>query len=61
MITFFSIPKAFKGHDEIIQSNAIISWLKIPEVEIILYGDEIGMEKFSETHHVKNIKEIKKN
>ncbi len=47
MLTLFAIPKAFKGHTEIIQRNAIRSWTLLrPAPAIILLGDE---QKTSET------------
>jgi len=40
-ISFFSTPKKFEGHNGIIQTNAVNSWLRIKgEVEIILLGEE---------------------
>jgi hypothetical protein len=43
MLTIFSIPKPFQGHNGIIQRNAINSWRKISEsTEIILCGNESG-------------------
>jgi hypothetical protein len=43
MLTFFTIPKAFRGHIDVIQRNAIMSWkLFEPECEIILMGDDPG-------------------
>ena len=43
MITFFSTAKPFKGHDGIIQRNALKSWkLLHPDVEVILFGDDEG-------------------
>jgi len=43
MITFFTIPKPFKGNIGTIQRNAIKSWLKIsPDCEVILFGDDEG-------------------
>lgn len=43
-ITIFTVPKPFKGHNGMIQRNAILSWLKLePRPEIILMGDEEGM------------------
>lgn len=41
MITIFSNPRPFQGSFDIIQRNAIQSWLKIqPKCEIILFNDE---------------------
>lgn len=43
MFTLFSIPKAFKGHDGIIQRNAIGSWAQLqPRPEILLFGRDEG-------------------
>ena len=43
MLTIFTIPKAFKGHIEVIQRNAIESWTKLePQPEIILFGRDAG-------------------
>ena len=63
MLTIFSIPKEFSGHNKIIQENAIRNWQStIPKCEIILFGDdkyvaECSRELGIETH----IKNIKKN
>ena len=43
MVTFFSTAKPFRGHDGIIQRNALKSWTMLhPGVEVILFGDEEG-------------------
>ena len=43
MLTFFSTPKPFRGHINVIQRNALQSWkLLHPEVEVILFGDDEG-------------------
>lgn len=43
MLTFFSVPKPFRGHIEIIQRNAIGSWARLePRPEILLFGAEEG-------------------
>jgi len=62
MITFFSIPKPFKGHIDIIQRNAIQSWLALsPKCTVILFGDEIGLAEVAKEFDILHIKEIKKN
>jgi hypothetical protein len=44
MLTIFTIPKPFRGHIEVIQRNAIESWLRLrPQCEIILCGDDPGV------------------
>lgn len=43
MVTFFSTPKPFFGHVNVIQRNAIQSWKCVDaEAEIILFGDDPG-------------------
>lgn len=43
MLTFFTTAKSFEGHSGIIQRNALQSWkLLHPDVEVILFGDELG-------------------
>lgn len=43
MLTFFTTAKPFRGHEAIIQRNAMKSWTRLePDVEVILFGDEEG-------------------
>ena len=43
MLTIFTTPKAFRGHINVIQRNALKSWTLLgPDVEVILFGDEEG-------------------
>jgi hypothetical protein len=42
MITIFSIPKPFVGHTDVIQANALQSWIDISD-DIILFGNEDGI------------------
>jgi len=43
MLTFFTTGKPFRGHDGIIQRNALKSWkLLHPDIEVILFGGEEG-------------------
>jgi hypothetical protein len=43
MITFFTTGKPYRGHDGIIQRNALKSWTLLhPDVEVIVFGDEDG-------------------
>ena len=48
MITFFTTGKPFRGHDGIIQRNALKSWTLVdPDVEVILFGDDEGAAQVS--------------
>lgn len=43
MLTFFTTAKPFRGHNGIIQRNALKNWTLLrPDVEVILFGDEEG-------------------
>jgi hypothetical protein len=43
LITFFTTAKPFRGHDAIIQRNALASWkLLHSDIEVILFGDDQG-------------------
>jgi hypothetical protein len=62
MITIFTLPKAFRGDINIIQRNAIQSWLKVcPSCEIILFGEEEGMADVAKEFNISHILSIKKN
>jgi glycosyltransferase involved in cell wall biosynthesis/tetratricopeptide (TPR) repeat protein len=61
-ITIFAIPKAFKGHINIIQRNAIISWTKLePRPEIILFGEDEGTAEIAAELNLKHIPDVKCN
>ena len=62
MITFFTIPKSFKNNLRLIQINAIRSWQNLfPEGEILVFGDDEGVEKASGELGVRHIPNIEKN
>jgi len=43
MLTIFTTPKAFRGHINVIQRNALKSWTRLDaDVEVIVFGDEEG-------------------
>lgn len=62
MLTIFSIPKPFKGHNEVIQQNAIKSWLQLkPNCEIIICADDAGTQEMASKYHLRFIPEITRN
>jgi len=62
MLTIFTASKPFSGHIDIIQQNAIRSWLSLrPECEIILFGDEQGTAEIAAKLGVRHIPEVKCN
>lgn len=61
MITLFSIPKPFRNHIGIIQNNAIRSWLQLPGAEIILFGDEEGVDETASKYQIRYEPNVEKN
>ncbi|UCG55287.1 MAG: hypothetical protein JSV32_03485 [Dehalococcoidia bacterium] len=62
MLTIFTIPKAFYGLSEIIQTNAIKSWLFLsPQPEIILLGKDEGTADIASQLGSKHITDIECN
>lgn len=59
LITVFSAPKPFTDpHIAVIQRNAISSWAKLPDVDVVLLGDELGLAEVAAELGVKHIREI---
>ena len=62
MLTLFTIPKPFQGNIAVIQRNAIQSWLKLqPECEIILLGDEDGVDKAAAEFGIRHVPDLERN
>jgi hypothetical protein len=62
MLTIFTIPKPFEGHNGIIQVNAIKSWTLLrPACEIILCGDAPGVKETAAEFGVKSLSDIAQN
>jgi hypothetical protein len=61
-LTIFSAPKPFTDpHIAIIQRNAIQSWLHLPEVEVLLIGEEIGLAETAVEFGIKHLPDISRN
>ncbi len=60
LITLFTSPKPFTNpHIDIIQRNAIQSWLHLgPDVEVLLVGNEAGMAEVSAEYGVRRLAEV---
>ena len=62
MITIFSTPKPFIGLESIIQKNAIKSWILLdPEIEIIIFGEDPGVEGVTKKFGIKHYKDVPQN
>ena len=62
LITLFSAPKPFTDpHIAMIQRNAIKSWTLLPDVEVLLLGEEMGLAEIAEEFGVKHIPTVARN
>ena len=62
MLTFFSTPKPFIGHLDIIQRNALQSWQQVDsDVEILLFGDDPGAAQICAELGIRHIPNVSKN
>jgi hypothetical protein len=62
MLTVFSTPKPFHGHNGIIQRNALKSWTLLhPDVEVILFGDEDGAAEVCHELRIRHEPQVRRN
>jgi len=62
LITLFSAPKPFTDpHIAMIQRNAIRSWTLLPDVDVILLGEETGLAETAQELGVRHISDIQRN
>lgn len=62
LVTLFSAPKPFTDpHIATIQLNAIKSWTLLPDVEVILMGEESGLSETARELGVKHISTVERN
>ena len=60
LLTIFSTPKPFSDpHITMIQRNAIQSWLQLGnEVEVLLIGNEAGMQEIAEEFNIRQLPDV---
>ena len=62
LITLFSAPKPFTNpHIAMIQRNAIKSWTLLPDIEVILLGEETGLAEAAKELGVKHLPNVARN
>ncbi len=62
LITLFSAPKSFTApHIAMIQRNAIRSWTLLPDVEVILLGEEMGLADAAKEFGVEHVRDVARN
>ena len=61
-ISIVSAPKPFEGHIDLIQRNALVSWLElVPQPEVILVGDDRGIAEICKEFDIRHIPAIARN
>lgn len=61
MITFFTVPKPFRGPIDVIQRNAITNWVKsVPGSQVIVFGDEPGVAAAASEIGVEHVPELRR-
>jgi hypothetical protein len=59
-LTIFTAPKPFTdAHINVIQRNALATWTRLPDVEVLLIGEEAGMAEAAREfglHHLPNVR-----
>ena len=62
MFTFFSTPKPFRGHIDVIQRNAIQSWMRVrADAEVILFGDDEGAAEVAREFGIRHVPQVERN
>src|SRR6266702_8704055 len=62
MLTLFSIPKAFAGQAELLQNNAIGSWMRLGSgCDIVLVGNDLGVAEAAARHGARHEPDIVRN
>ncbi len=60
-LTIFTAPKPFTNpHINVIQRNALSAWTRLPDVEVIVIGDEPGIPEAAAEFGVKNVREVER-
>lgn len=60
-LTIFSLPRGFRGGNDLLQRNAIASWTRLPGVEVVLLGEEEGLAEAAMSLSVRHEPQIARN
>jgi hypothetical protein len=61
-VTFFGMPKHFRGNTGTMQRNAIASWTQLaPRPEVLLFGDEEGTAEAARDLGARHFPEVRRN
>ena len=61
-LALFSLPKPFRGHEEVIQRNALRSWAALPgPPELLVFGGEEGAAEAAAAVGARDVPEVARN
>jgi hypothetical protein len=61
-LTIFTAPKPFTdAHINIIQRNALATWTRLPDVEVLLIGEEAGMAEAAREFGLHHLPDVRRN
>jgi hypothetical protein len=62
VITIFACPKPFRGHEAVIQRNALRSWVeRVPGAEVLLFGNEEGTAETAKEFGFSHVPDVARN
>ena len=62
LLTLFTAPKPFTDpHIDTIQRNALRSWLQLPDVEVLVVGQEPGLAETADELGLKHLPAVARN
>jgi hypothetical protein len=61
-LTIFTAPKPFTdAHIAVIQRNALAAWTRLPDVEVLLIGEEAGMAEAAREFGLRHLPDVARN
>jgi hypothetical protein len=61
-LTIFTAPKPFTdAHINVIQRNALATWTRLPDVEVLLIGEEAGMAEAAREFGLHHLPDVRRN
>jgi hypothetical protein len=61
-LTIFTAPKPFTdAHIAVIQRNALAAWTRLPDVEVLLIGEEAGMAETAREFGLRHLPDVARN
>jgi hypothetical protein len=62
LLTIFTTPKPFtEAHISVIQQNALAAWTRLPNVEVLLIGEEAGTIESAREFGIRHLPQVRRN